>query len=105
MTAIKVGNRAELVRAIKEPGLVITNHWQPRLSGSTRRPKTVRNGGKRGIQTNGYWFDGIDKNGGPCEMWAEIPKASELFFHGDGVVTFHPGTERSWKLAFGKDGE
>jgi hypothetical protein len=94
---------ADLKRAIKLPGLIIKvcEHWQPNLIGTTRTPKAVRNSGKSGIQTNGYYFDGVGHEGKLVEMWAMIPPASQLRFNDGGSVTFYPNTERSWTLAFG----
>jgi hypothetical protein len=99
---IPIRSRAELLRTIKTPNLQIQvlNHWQEHLRGTTRIPKAIRNSGKPGIQTNGYYFDSVDKDGKPCEMWAEFPPASKLAFNQDGTVTFHPGTDRQWTLAF-----
>jgi hypothetical protein len=93
---------ASLKRAIGTPGVVIRclAHWQSHLVGTTRTPKPVRRGGRNGIQTNGYYFDGTTKDGKTEEMWAPTPKASELRFNPDGSVTYYPGTERSWTLAF-----
>jgi hypothetical protein len=97
-----VKSRAELIRAIKQAGLTIrvTEHWQPHLKGTTRTPKLYRNSGKRGIQSNGYYFDGVGHDGKLTEMWAEIPPASELRFNEDKTVTFHPNNEKSWTLTF-----
>lgn len=98
---MKIDSVAALKRAIKpDTSIKVIEHWQPHLKGTTRHPLAVRKSGKRGIQTNGYYFAGTGQDGKACEMWAEIPKASELKFNGDNSVTFHPGTERSWTLAF-----
>lgn len=110
-TAINLTSRASLIRAIK-PGVIIRvlEHWQEYLRGTERTPKVIRNSGKSGIQTNGYYFDGQRPKDhwkdGPhtemetVEMWADIPAASKLRFNPDGSVTFYPDTDRSWTLAF-----
>jgi hypothetical protein len=91
---IELNSRASLIRALSVQGLVIRvlKHWQPQLQDTTRSPEKV--------QTNGYFFRGLDVDGKIARMWAPIPKASELAFNVDGSVTFHPNTERSWTLAF-----
>lgn len=93
---------ADLKRVIRQPGLVIhvVQHWQPHLCGTSRKPKALRSSGKRGIQTNGYYFDAIGRDGKLEEMWAPLPPASELRFNEDGTVTFHPDSERGWTLRF-----
>ena len=98
---LQIMSRAALVRAIHDPRIVIrvSDHWQPQLIGTERKPKATRNSGRKGIQTNGYYFDGPGRDGRICEMWADIPPASELRFNNDSV-TFHPDTERSWTLEF-----
>lgn len=95
-------SRAGLMRAVNFDGVSIqvVNHWQPHLVGTVRVPLNVRNGGKKGIQTNGYWFRGLSHDGKECDLWAEIPAAKELQFNADGTVTFHPGQEKSWTLKF-----
>ena len=93
-------SRTDFLRTIKQAGVSIRviTHWQTHLVGTVRTPKIVRNSGKPGIQTNGYYFDGISHAGKPCEMWAAIPPASDLRFNADGSVTFYPEQEKSWTL-------
>ena len=97
-----VKNRVEMIRAIATPNINIRvlEHWNPRLQGTIRRPLARRANLKAGVQTNGYFFLGKDFNGDETEMWSDYPPASKLQFNEDGSVTFHPGTERSWTLAF-----
>lgn len=110
---IKITSRAALVRAISLPGVKIEalKHWQPLLVGTTRTPKTLRAGGKPGIQGNGYYFDGQRPNPkNPAEiqtveMWADTPPASKLKFNEDGTVTYYPDTNRSWTLRFTEDAQ
>lgn len=99
---IRIESLAGLKRAIATPDVSIrvVDHWQPQLRGTTRKPKAIRSGGKPGIQTNGYWFDGPTHDSTIKEMWAGTPKASHLRFNEDGSVTYYPGTDRSWTLAF-----
>jgi hypothetical protein len=52
------------------------------------------------LQTNGYWFMGKTVKGEIAKMWSKYPKASQLQFNEDGSVTWYPGTDRSWTLAF-----
>jgi hypothetical protein len=92
--------RFQLLQRTLDELLRVRNHWQPQLVGTTRTPKAIRNGGKPGIQTNGYWFDGPNHDGKTVEMWASIPPASQLRFNDDGSVTFYPDTDRSWTLEF-----
>lgn len=94
MPQIQVKNLASLKRAIAMPGISIRvlSHWQPNLSGTTRTP--VR------VQGNGYYFMGMDCKGQTVRMWAELPKSGLLRFNDDGTVTFHPGEEKRWTLAF-----
>lgn len=91
---MKITSRAAIVRAIKEPGVVIRvlSHWQAQLVGSTRTPTKT--------QTNGYYFEGLNHELKPCRMWAELPPAVNLKFNDDGTVTFYPDTPKSWTLAF-----
>lgn len=99
-------SRADLARALQIPGILITvvEHWQPRLVGTTRTPKAKRKSGRPGVQTNGYYFDGPNLDGTIVELWAELPKASELRFNHDGTVTFYPAglgeASKSWTLRF-----
>lgn len=103
-----IRNLAELKRAITpETNISVVHHWQPRLVGTIRRPKAIRNCGKRGIQGNGYYFDGPAHDGSLAELFADLPKkASELRFNEDGSVTFYPdaeelnGIRHSWTLRF-----
>jgi hypothetical protein len=101
-------SRADLVRALHIPGVLISvvEHWLPELVATTRTPKARRNkSGRPGIQTNGYWFDSPNLEGKIVEMWAELPKASELRFNHDGTVTFYPAGPKSWTLRFAEGGQ
>jgi hypothetical protein len=60
----------------------------------------TRNNSRPGVQTNGYWFDGPNREGKIIEMWADLPKAAELSFNHDGTVTFYPARDRQWTLRF-----
>lgn len=97
-------SRADIIRAIREAkvSIKVVAHWQPQLVGTIRTPKVIRNNGKRGIQTNGYWFDGVSHSGKATEMWAELPPAAYLRFNEDGTVTFHPDQPTNWTLQFEK---
>lgn len=99
---LKLINLADLKRAIRTHGVSmhVEQHWQSQLVGTTRTPKAIRNNGKPGVQTNGYYFDSPNREGEIKEMWADLPKAAELAFPGDDRVIFYPGTERSWTLRF-----
>jgi hypothetical protein len=99
---VPIKSLADLKRAVKVPDVVIhvRQHWQVQLNGTMRTPKAVRNSGRPGIQTNGYYFEGVCQDGTVKEMWAPIPKASELRFNADGTVTFHPNDSHSWTLEF-----
>ena len=99
---MKLTSRAQLIRTLPQPGLVIhvLEHWQPQLAGTSRSPKALRDGGRPGIQTNGYYFDGLKTDGTKAEMWSDIPPASKLRFEPDGTVTFFPGEPRTWRQRF-----
>lgn len=90
--ALKLANLADLKRALKTPGIsmLVLEHWQPQLVGTTREPSKV--------QTNGYWFNGPNREGNIVRMWADLPKAAELAFPGDDRVIFYPNNARSWTL-------
>jgi hypothetical protein len=92
---------ADLKRAIRpNVSILVIDHWQKQMIGTTRIPKEIRSGGRPGIQTNGYYFDGPSLNGEIKEMWANTPKAADLMFNPDGTVTYYPGMENSWTLRF-----
>lgn len=85
---------AAMRRLVETPDvlIIVLEHWQERLRGTTRIPKRV--------QTGAYTFMAPNREGQVTEQWCYYPKASELRFNADGSVTFHPGTEKSWTLAF-----
>lgn len=91
---IAVTSLASVKRAIAVPNVCIrvVEHWQEQLRGTTRTPTKV--------QTNGYYYNGPNREGKIVRMWCELPKAAQLRFNPDGSVTFYPDTDRSWTLAF-----
>jgi hypothetical protein len=94
MNTLPVTSLASLKRAIATPNIIIyvEEHWQENLAATSRVPSR--------IQTNGYWFYGLNRQGERKEMWAPTPKASELRFNPDGTVTYYPDTPKSWRLRF-----
>lgn len=97
MAIVKIDSLAALKRAIKIPGvrIQVLEHWQEKLRNTVRTPIVTRASGKPGVQTNGYYFLDAGR-----EMWCALPKVTELEFNIDGSVTFHPKTDRSWRLLF-----
>lgn len=91
---MNIHSLAAMRRAVSTPGvrIEVVEHWQPHLRGTSRTPDKVQN--------NGYRWLGTNRDGKVVQLWCHYPKASELAFNDDGTVTFHPGTEKSWRLRF-----